>query len=784
MSLPALTSMLASALAPAPLSASTAALAPIFTIIAATPAAAAAATPSATAAGALLDALLRASVQGGLVIALVWALCRLAPRMPAGLRAGLWWLASLKLLVTLAWIQPVALPLLPATSAAPVTESGAAAVGLEAQGVVASDPGAVARPSVGLAANRPAGARTSAPSTSMEGLRAGVTRAWHVLFPWRAGSARAAALWAIVWPIALAGSWLAMVAWRAARLLRDRRRLRGIVERSAAAPAELTAVFDALCARVAPRQRPLLRVSGEVRAPQVCGSRTPVILLPAHALHQLSAEEWSMTLCHELTHVTRGDLWLGWVPALAQDLFFFHPLAALAAREYGIAREAACDAAVIQRFDAAPQDYGQLLLTLGVTPPLPHGGARLAATCSASSTRHLKRRLHMLQHLPIRPGRGIRWWILAAVVVTGLIPVRLVAQRAAAPTRGSHNTAGVGAGVAGGVDAGVTSGIAGGVGGGVTGGVAAGVANGVSGGAAAGVGGGEAAGVTSGVASGITGGVTGGATAGVASGVASGVGAGGGTGAGGGAGLGAGAGSGIGGGAGAGADDDSLRRWVLIRNSHSVSMNGSTGDVARARAYQTNPEEPLLWFVRDGQEYVIRDPTFVAQLNDAFKPMEELGRQQGELGDRQGELGERQGKLGEQQGVLGARQGELGAKQGEAATQMNRAIAQQLRASAEAMEQQDARATPRQRDAEREAERQVAAAQRLQEELGRRQEDLGRQQNELGAKQNELGKQQEALGRQQEALGRLQEEAGRRAERMIRELTAKAISTGVAQKVR
>src|SRR4028119_451268 len=62
----------------------------------------------------VLEALGRASLQGAAAIAVVWLVCRLFPRLPASLRCGLWWLASLKLLIALVWIEPIPLPLLPA----------------------------------------------------------------------------------------------------------------------------------------------------------------------------------------------------------------------------------------------------------------------------------------------------------------------------------------------------------------------------------------------------------------------------------------------------------------------------------------------------------------------------------------------------------------------------------------------------------------------------------------------------------------------------------------------
>src|ERR1700720_2273582 len=94
---------------PAALHLATASLAPAFL-------APRAAAPLA-AAPALLRQLAQASLMGTLFVLAVWLLCRLAPRLPAGLRCALWWLACLKLLIGLAWPAPVALPLLPPAAA-------------------------------------------------------------------------------------------------------------------------------------------------------------------------------------------------------------------------------------------------------------------------------------------------------------------------------------------------------------------------------------------------------------------------------------------------------------------------------------------------------------------------------------------------------------------------------------------------------------------------------------------------------------------------------------------
>src|SRR5262245_49379689 len=67
---------------------------------------------------ALVGALARASWPGPRFIAAVWLPGRLSRRLPASLRCALWWTASLKLILSLAWPAPLALPLLPAAPAA------------------------------------------------------------------------------------------------------------------------------------------------------------------------------------------------------------------------------------------------------------------------------------------------------------------------------------------------------------------------------------------------------------------------------------------------------------------------------------------------------------------------------------------------------------------------------------------------------------------------------------------------------------------------------------------
>jgi beta-lactamase regulating signal transducer with metallopeptidase domain len=169
------------------------------------------------------------------------------------------------------------------------------------------------------------------------------------------------------------------------------------------------------------RHVPRLRVSDAIISPQVTGLWRPVVVLPSEQV--LSSDELAMAMAHELAHLHRGDLWLGWVPAVAQRLFFFHPLVKWAMREYAIYREAACDAQVLQHHRAEPQTYGHLLLRLGVAHPV-H-----SSLAGASSTfQSLKRRLIMLQqNVNDTTPRAPAWVLVVVIAFAGVLPYRVTA---------------------------------------------------------------------------------------------------------------------------------------------------------------------------------------------------------------------------------------------------------------------------------------------------------------------------------------------------------------------
>ena len=335
----------------------------------------------------LLSRLLAVGLQALLLAALVWVLCRYLPRLDARTRAWLWWLVASQMVVGLVWYAPVALPLLPAEPvAAPVVLA------------MAAEPATYAVPAM---------AAGPVPATQASQLDTGVL----LLVAWLAGVA-------VMLANTLRHAWRLHGLVRHARPCRDRR---------------VQALYRALAQRLGVVAAPELRVSDAIDSPMLARPWRPVLMLPASSLATMGDDDLRMALHHELAHLQRRDLWWAWMPALAQHLFFFHPVAHLAAREYAFAREVACDAAVLQDEQHAPHDYGRLLVKLGVsTAPSP-------ALAGASPTfRILKRRLLMLQHTaspqragaPPAPAAPVAPIVVAPPATPTVAPSPLAAPRA------------------------------------------------------------------------------------------------------------------------------------------------------------------------------------------------------------------------------------------------------------------------------------------------------------------------------------------------------------------
>jgi len=323
------------------------------------------------------------SAQAALLIAVLWLVMRYLPRLSPAVRCMLWWLVAAQLVLGILVSTPVQLHWL-----APKAAVSAAALEHAA---------------VQVHMHAGAQATLSVPNVDIS-------------------ESSRMPMWS--WSTTIVIAWLCILLLQVLSTARQWLESRLLVRH---AQPVTSGALPALCARQAHalgmRTVPTLRISHAIVSPQVSGLWRPVVLLPAE--QTLSKDELAMAMAHELAHIRRGDLWLGWIPAIAQRLFFFHPLVRWAMREYTVYREAACDAQVLQRHGAAPQSYGHLLVRLGVVDPM-H-----ASLAGASSTfQNLKRRLIMLQQNETTP-RVRSWLLVAAIAVIGVVPYHVTAANAA-----------------------------------------------------------------------------------------------------------------------------------------------------------------------------------------------------------------------------------------------------------------------------------------------------------------------------------------------------------------
>lgn len=631
----------------------------------------------------LLPRLLAASVQSALFVGAVLLLCKLLPRLSAAARAVLWWLVALQLVVGVVWASPLALPLLPAEVLQPMQTTAGVAVLAPAN----------AESTVATMGQASTYAALSAPSWT-----------WTDAVAW---------LWLLGLSLMIARTLSGYLSTR--RMLRDSYPCK---DRSLLHALQLAAEAHGL------HRSPRLRLSASIDSPQLVGPWRPVLLLPAHHSQSMHADELDMALTHELVHLQRNDLWWGLVPAAAQHLFFFNPLAHLAAREYALARESACDAAVLAGDRHCARAYGQLLLRLGVAP------RPSAGLASASPTLHiLKRRLVMLQNTASTP-RIVAVAIVGLVAIIGVMPYRITAAPAVPASRVAPVASARPVATAMPAPRPQPGGI-------VATAAHAPVATTTAPGSAAGLApppplpaapeppqvqapaapvppppppappappAPAAAVATTGTYTYTT---------------------------------------------------EGDRAYVLLKGNETFAVGGSQ-DMRDAQRQRHGNEEML--FVRTGNaRYVVRDAAILRKLQSVHDEMNALGREQARVGEQQGRLGEQQGQLGMQQAELST---------GAAAIAAEHAALAAVAASREAAGDARAAASVRARAAQSER---LAA--------------LDAQQRGMSEQMEFLSKRQEALGREQAALGARQEAASARASRQARELIDQAIRNGTAQRV-
>ena len=170
------------------------------------------------------------------------------------------------------------------------------------------------------------------------------------------------------------GIWMAGALAAAGVLLLSLVRVRRLARtaRDVADPAWREAV-DRLAARLALTRPVRVLVSSAVRTPMAGGVWRPLIFLPEDAV-SWAPDRRDIVLAHELSHIARRDPLRHLAARLAVACYWFHPLAWIAARESSLAREQACDEAVLA-LGVRPSEYASVLLDFADALPPARGAA-------------------------------------------------------------------------------------------------------------------------------------------------------------------------------------------------------------------------------------------------------------------------------------------------------------------------------------------------------------------------------------------------------------------------
>lgn len=326
----------------------------------------------------ILDRLIAGSIGGGIAVAIALLATIAFKRLHPAVLSWIWRLAILKVAVSLVWLSPIELRILPTSISHP--------------------PAPVSRP---LAA---------APSHTTQSAASGET------------AARAGEHAEIQWPALLCEVWL--LGFLGVAGVRVRR-----LRMPNAAPVEDSRVLALLdeCRALLRLKRPVvIEMTDEPISPILVGLLRPRIMVPSALTEEARGEDLRLVLIHELCHLKRCDLYWTALAGLVRHVLYFHPLMWILGRPWNLAQEAACDSLALETARASRISYAETLVRL-LRSSERRSAAGLAVVPTFDQKSMMKRRLDWIAGAKaLSKGRAV---LLSGacilVLAAGIVPWRV-----------------------------------------------------------------------------------------------------------------------------------------------------------------------------------------------------------------------------------------------------------------------------------------------------------------------------------------------------------------------
>ena len=159
-----------------------------------------------------------------------------------------------------------------------------------------------------------------------------------------------------------------------------------------------------------------LVVTDKVKGPAIFGFVRPRLLLPGGMIETFSLEELRYVFLHELAHLKRHDIGVGWLIAFCQILHWFNPLVWFAFFRMRADRELACDQLALSKINVKESEgYGRTIVRVLETFSQSRRLVALAGVLEDKS--QLKRRITMITGFKRSTYRWPVWAVILLVVL-------------------------------------------------------------------------------------------------------------------------------------------------------------------------------------------------------------------------------------------------------------------------------------------------------------------------------------------------------------------------------